>query len=271
MDKAITDSAASVSKGRVYTLADVLLCEFEQLHENERDGTLSQERTAKQQSHAKQPIEDPSLSPADQQTRGQRNDSPETRETPPGHADDDPDATKLRNLWEKVHALEADGRTALCLSGGGVRSAAFNLGVLQGLARLELLSQFHYLSTVSGGGYIGSRLLAWRHRCKEGISEVTSGLAWPDRIGCAEAPSRVPPAISNLRRGISYLTPVKGILSPDAWATVTVVGRNLILNHVVIVPLIAALLLIVKLLCAVADHDYFFRYAVSSPKCNSAA
>src|SRR4051812_28366720 len=51
---------------------------------------------------------------------------------------------------------------ALCLSGGGIRSATFALGVLQGLARFNLLGQFHYLSTVSGGGYIGSWLSAWR-------------------------------------------------------------------------------------------------------------
>lgn len=43
---------------------------------------------------------------------------------------------------------------ALCLS-GGIRSATFALGVLEGLARFDLLGEFHYLSTVSGGGYIG--------------------------------------------------------------------------------------------------------------------
>ncbi|HTP85275.1 MAG TPA: patatin-like phospholipase family protein, partial [Alphaproteobacteria bacterium] len=41
---------------------------------------------------------------------------------------------------------------ALCLSGGGIRSATFSLGVLQGLAQKGLLEKFHYLSTVSGGG-----------------------------------------------------------------------------------------------------------------------
>src|ERR1700760_2933983 len=48
--------------------------------------------------------------------------------------------------------------SALCLSGGGIRSAVFGLGVLQGLQRFGLLEQFHYLSTVSGGGYIGGWL-----------------------------------------------------------------------------------------------------------------
>jgi Patatin-like phospholipase len=252
-DKAIGGSSASVSKDRVYTLAAVLDDEFEKLH-----GTPGQKRTAaSEEKQPPQPLEDPSLSPADQQSREQRIEPPEIGKTPSEQEDDDPEAKKLRELWEKVHALKGDGRTALCLSGGGVRSAAFNLGVLQGLARLELLGQFHYLSTVSGGGYIGSWLFAWRYRCKDGISDVTSGLAWPDRIGNAKAPSsRVPPAISNLRRGTNYLTPVKGILSPDAWATITLVGRNLILNHVVIVPLIAALLLMAKFLGAAARYDH---------------
>lgn len=47
---------------------------------------------------------------------------------------------------------------ALALSGGGIRSATFSLGVLVALARRGLLPQFDYLSTVSGGGYLGSFL-----------------------------------------------------------------------------------------------------------------
>lgn len=49
---------------------------------------------------------------------------------------------------------------ALCLSGGGIRSAAFCLGALQSFARKHLLHEFQYLSTVSGGGYIGGWLTA---------------------------------------------------------------------------------------------------------------
>src|SRR5436190_17903270 len=35
-------------------------------------------------------------------------------------------------------------RTALCLSGGGIRSGTFALGLLQGLARHRLLGQFDF-------------------------------------------------------------------------------------------------------------------------------
>ena len=56
---------------------------------------------------------------------------------------------------EKKHAV------GLALSGGGIRSATLSLGVLIALARRGLLPQFDYLSTVSGGGYLGSFLTAF--------------------------------------------------------------------------------------------------------------
>ena len=53
------------------------------------------------------------------------------------------------------------GTVGLAFSGGGIRSATFNLGFLQGAAALGLLKQYDYLSTVSGGGYIGAWFAAW--------------------------------------------------------------------------------------------------------------
>src|SRR5262245_59077753 len=72
------------------------------------------------------------------------------------HADDPSLSTGERSrslveLYQLIHGL-AVPRTALCLSGGGIRSASFALGVLQALASYGLLQHFHYLSTVSGGG-----------------------------------------------------------------------------------------------------------------------
>jgi predicted acylesterase/phospholipase RssA len=48
----------------------------------------------------------------------------------------------------------------LALSGGGIRSACFGLGVLQALQKLKLFQHLDYISTVSGGGYIGGWLQA---------------------------------------------------------------------------------------------------------------
>ncbi len=49
----------------------------------------------------------------------------------------------------------------LAISGGGLRSATFALGVVQGLAEKKMLGQFDFLSTVSGGGYLGSFLSSY--------------------------------------------------------------------------------------------------------------
>lgn len=52
------------------------------------------------------------------------------------------------------------GLVGLALSGGGIRSASFSLGVLQALQAHKILPEVDYLSTVSGGGWIGSCLSA---------------------------------------------------------------------------------------------------------------
>jgi predicted acylesterase/phospholipase RssA len=58
----------------------------------------------------------------------------------------------------KYYGLDENREHAvgLAISGGGIRSATFSLGVLVALARRNLLPEFDYLSTVSGGGYLGS-------------------------------------------------------------------------------------------------------------------
>lgn len=81
--------------------------------------------------------------------------------------------------WDSVHTQERvatrepDGRndgperhlTELAFSGGGIlRSATFNLGILQVLAELKLLREFDYLSCVSGGGHICGWLSAFIQR-----------------------------------------------------------------------------------------------------------
>ena len=53
---------------------------------------------------------------------------------------------------------EIPDTVGLALSGGGVRSAAFCLGALQSLHLSAALDRIDYLSTVSGGGYIGASL-----------------------------------------------------------------------------------------------------------------
>ena len=157
-------------------------------------------------------------------------------------AETDPVAALYRN----IHNLP-NKRTALCLSGGGIRSATFALGVLQGLARLSLLKQFDYLSTVSGGGYIGSWLTAWIHRHPEGVAGVTEELRRPPST--TQGPE--PEPVKWLRRYSNYLTPKLGLLSVDSWTLLGSYLRNLTLNWLVLVPLLATVLLAPRLLLSI--------------------
>lgn len=165
-------------------------------------------------------------------------------------------------LLDLLHRIP---RSSLCLSGGGIRSAAYSLGVLQALARFRsggsgpsykdpekpsVLEQFDYLSTVSGGGYIGSWLTAWTQRvyqasvdAKTPISAgaafhaVTRGVAG-DVEHTSGDPARRP--IRHLREYTSFLAPKLG-LTLDTWTLAALVLRNLLVNWIMIVPIILAL------------------------------
>jgi hypothetical protein len=140
-------------------------------------------------------------------------------------------------LYRSIHGLERP-RSALCLSGGGIRSASFALGVLQALAQHGLLFCFDYLSTVSGGGYIGSWLSAWRHHAANDIS-VSKLLTTRN-----PAPPDEPSELEGLRASSNYLTPKLGAMSADSWTAVALVGRNLALNWAVFLPLFLAVVLV---------------------------
>ncbi|MBC8356484.1 MAG: hypothetical protein H8E66_31270 [Planctomycetes bacterium] len=54
--------------------------------------------------------------------------------------------------------IGSDDLVGMSISGGGIRSATFALGVVQGLVTRGILRHVDVLSTVSGGGYLGSFL-----------------------------------------------------------------------------------------------------------------
>lgn len=135
-------------------------------------------------------------------------------------------------------------RSALCLSGGGIRSATFNLGILQGLARHGLLENFTYLSTVSGGGFIGSWLTAWIHR--RGAREVIRDLKRPPTSPIDPDPK----PISHLRTYSNYLSPKVGLMSADTWTLVATLSRNLVMTWLVFIPALMAFLMIPRMWAA---------------------
>lgn len=138
----------------------------------------------------------------------------------------------------------------LAISGGGIRSATFALGFLQGLARFRALGLFDYLSTVSGGGFIGGWLAAWIKRDGD-LGNVEKQLD-PDRVQQAtanrgpEAAGTVldaePEPVQHLRAYSNYLAPRMNLFSLDGWALLTIYLRNLLLNQIVLVLFILGVL-----------------------------
>lgn len=174
----------------------------------------------------------------------------------------------LQDVYQAIHELPAsDRRTGLCLSGGGIRSASFGLGILQALAKKDILRHFHYLSTVSGGGYIGAWLSMWRKSLLESkvgddekLMAMMSGrreaevdlllktqadldLKEDDQYSDEHA-YREANEITVLRENSNFLTPKLGAMSADTWTLVAFYIRNLLLNWLVYLPLFSAALLV---------------------------
>jgi hypothetical protein len=189
---------------------------------------------------------------------------------------------RLASLYTKLHARDDDkARTALSISGGGIRSATFALGVLQGLAGASVLDKFDFLSTVSGGGYIGSWLSSWARRHPSGISGVQNDLVradtavagvWEKSKTPDETPGWVeksdlpqtktdpePGPVRHLREYSNYLSPKLGLTSGDTWTIASLYIRNLTLNLLVLVPLLAAVLAIPRLFSLLLRHDVSYR------------
>jgi hypothetical protein len=93
----------------------------------------------------------------------------------------------------------------LALSGGGIKSATFCLGVVQELVKRGIFPQVDYLSTVSGGGYFGSFLSSYLGTVKptaepeESPAERAKKALLPDEHGTEAKPVR------HLRNHSQYL------------------------------------------------------------------
>ena len=142
---------------------------------------------------------------------------------------------------------------ALCLSGGGVRSAAVCLGVIQVLARHAVLKDFHYLSSVSGGGYIAG----WLTRLIAAQTDPVDGVDLADvERALSHGSGQEAEAIRGLRRFSNYLTPNPGPFSLDAWTGIILWVRNTLINWLVFLPVFAAVatvpILYFAMACALA-------------------
>jgi hypothetical protein len=174
--------------------------------------------------------------------------------------------------------------TGLALSGGGIRSATFCLGVLEEMEQRKVRGLFDYLSTVSGGGYIGGWWSAYLSRKKrvaghdlisavrDAVSDIVEDSPMlkacaPNLVGKArqtreeqvtDAPVFSPLFPSTRLSGgsededfsLRHLRLHSNYLTPrkglswDTWRAVTVVSRNLILTWSVLLPFTVAAVLV---------------------------
>lgn len=143
----------------------------------------------------------------------------------------------------------------ICLSGGGVRSATFNLGVLQALIATRppaarggdsasWMQRFDYLSTVSGGGFIGSCLTSLLTQEQEAGGEDASTKAEVELtadkspfVGLHEEAGYKPAAktrlsvrhqMHHLRTHGEYLVPRRRALSRDVQRAIGSVAAGLL-------------------------------------------
>lgn len=72
-------------------------------------------------------------------------------------------------LFDQPRPAKALQGVGLAISGGGIRSASFALGVFQALLGRGIFERFDYLSTVSGGGYLGSTI-SWMRKQSGGAT-----------------------------------------------------------------------------------------------------
>jgi len=126
-------------------------------------------------------------------------------------------------------AFPAD-TVGVAVSGGGIRSATFALGVFQALAAKRLLGAVDFLSTVSGGGYVGGFWGAWLNRLRPGGGGAAGGAK-----NFAEAQRALADPYSTevdwLRENGRYLTPAG---ATDEWEAAAVYQRSLTAIHLLL-------------------------------------
>ena len=140
-------------------------------------------------------------------------------------ANDEGVAVARRRENKQIATAARTDAIGLALSGGGIRSATFSLGVVQVLAHKGFLKEVDFLSTVSGGGYTGCFLTR--------------------RLGCGEAHSTVaaphgpdPEPVRYVRQHARFLS---GNNLKEKWSMVTATLVGMLLNWTV--PLLVILVL----------------------------
>ncbi|TCD12127.1 hypothetical protein EZ449_03670 [Pedobacter frigidisoli] len=147
-------------------------------------------------------------------------------------------AKKINDISDPLERAKQMKLRGIAFSGGGIRSATFNLGVLQKLSEMKQLHSYDFISTVSGGGYIGSWFISWLKRVGS-IDQLS--LLLNSRESADPMAEEVRP-IRWLRMYSNYLSPNTGIMSADSWTMGLTWLRNTLINQAILVLLLCSML-----------------------------
>ncbi len=187
---------------------------------------------------------------------------------------------KERRRRNGLEPPTADNLIGLAISGGGVRSATLGLGLLQAFIRKGVLKRFDYLSTVSGGGYIGACLSSLLSREPNNVEKYSPEPMPNERyraeeIGLDEDDCPLSPKIDyeyvplertrltakhqllHLRRYGEYLTPRRGLLSWDVSRAVGALMSGMLIHLTLFLLLLAVVVLLHHVLFAALSGGRF--------------
>ena len=141
---------------------------------------------------------------------------------------------------------ENENTTGIALSGGGIRSATFNLGVLQALEKHQSLSKFDYMSSVSGGGYTASALTWFASKLPN---------TFPFGTKRADHNSLGGSILSWIRAHSNFLTPGNGT---NKISLLTALFTGTLINLLIIMPVFVLVFFLLNI--NLADHQQFLSF-----------
>lgn len=147
---------------------------------------------------------------------------------------------RRRKKYVPDTSQSATNGVGLALSGGGIRSATFALGVVQQLARRGILKHVDFLSTVSGGGYLGSFITYFLGDQNDRVSLDSKA----GNLPFGGPGDRESQAVRHLRNHSKYLT--EGGVQTLA-TIIAMVAYGVLVSTMLVAPLLLAGVLIAKL------------------------
>jgi hypothetical protein len=177
---------------------------------------------------------------------------------------------------DSLQSIDKNPLKAICLSGGGVRSATFATGIFNRWAQQQgaILRKFDYLSTVSGGGYFGAfygRLF---------LGDVTNPAAHTKKTAEQTGPTNEQPATdhkakvealynnlaSSNSQPIKYLKRNGRYLAnsgDENWLAAATLIRNLLWLHILLALVLFPVFSFLHYFQSVQE---FYPYAIVRPK-----